>query len=179
MTVEPSNVNLPFPDLFWVEPGRLLAGEYPGAIREVEARKKIIRLVKAGVDTCIDLTKPGELVPYEELFLEQVAEFGREGRFLRFPIQDGGLPQTGQMRAILAEIDLALSANHTVYVHCWGGIGRTGMVVACYLVNQGMENAAALHHLQALRAQVPDAWRPSPETPEQWEFVMHWGKHGS
>ncbi|WP_374108489.1 hypothetical protein [Nostoc sp. XA010] len=39
------------------------------------------------------------------------------------------------MRSLpLPPIDRALNGQEKVYVHCWGGIGRTGIVVGCYLV---------------------------------------------
>lgn len=41
---------------WWVEPGRLLAGEYPGALTRAKAIAKIRMLDEAGVDTIIDLT---------------------------------------------------------------------------------------------------------------------------
>ena len=43
---------------WWVEPGRLLAGEYPGAKGAREGAQKLRLLVDAGVDSIIDLTTP-------------------------------------------------------------------------------------------------------------------------
>jgi hypothetical protein len=50
-----------------VEPGRLLAGEYPGATTPEKAAKKVRLLVDAGVDSIVDLTTPADgLDSYQE-----------------------------------------------------------------------------------------------------------------
>jgi hypothetical protein len=62
-----------------------------------------------------------------------------------------------------------------VYVHCWGGKGRTGTVVGCYLVRHGIaEGEAALKAIQKMRRNDPKAHEPSPETREQCDFVLRW-----
>ena len=48
------------------------------------------------------------------------------------------------MREILDHLRTRLDSGHKVYVHCWGGIGRTGTVVGCHLVEQGMTADQAL-----------------------------------
>ena len=48
-------------DCYWVEPGRLMAGEYPGDWTERSARRKLRALLDAGVRTFVDLTEQGEL----------------------------------------------------------------------------------------------------------------------
>lgn len=51
-------------------------------------------------------------------------------------------PTVDQMRAILDAIDRA--AGSIVYVHCWGGHGRTGTVAGCYLVRHGQDTRQSL-----------------------------------
>ena len=63
----------PVPDSYWVVPGRLLAGEYPGAKAEAEARPKLRRFLDAGVTFFLDLTEAGELAPYASLLREEAA----------------------------------------------------------------------------------------------------------
>jgi protein-tyrosine phosphatase len=38
---------------------------------------------------------------------------------------------------ILSAIDRRISEGGAVYLHCWGGVGRTGLVVACWLQEHG------------------------------------------
>ena len=47
---------------------------------------------------------------------------------LRFPIPDLGVSSPGSMGLILEIIDRHITLQRPVYVHCWGGIGRTGSV---------------------------------------------------
>lgn len=59
----------PIPDSYWVQPGRLLAGEYPEALQEEKAQQKLCQLLRAGVLFFLDLTEEGEyeLKPYAPL----------------------------------------------------------------------------------------------------------------
>ena len=41
------------------------------------------------------------------------------------------------MAGLLDAIDTAMRDGKTVYLHCWGGVGRTGNVVGCSLVRHG------------------------------------------
>jgi protein tyrosine/serine phosphatase len=80
------------------------------------------------------------------------------------------------MRKVLDSIDGALSAGRTVYVHCWGGVGRTGMAVGCYLVRHGLSGEKALAQLAEWWQYVPkhQVYTRSPETDEQVEFILNW-----
>jgi protein-tyrosine phosphatase len=73
-------------------------------------------------------------------------------------------------------IDAALDNKQVVYVHCWGGIGRTGTVVGCYLVRHGMTGQEALAEIKRLRRNLPftDRIRSSPETDAQKQMVLNW-----
>ena len=79
------------------------------------------------------------------------------------------------MRVVQDALAAALAQGETVYVHCFGGIGRTGTVVGCYLVEQGMDGTAALDQIARWRQGTPDGHRPSPETSAQRDFVRGWG----
>lgn len=53
--------------------------------------------------------------------------------FLQFPIKDNGITDRRKMHQILDAMDSSIDAGLPVYVHCWGGIGRTATVVGCWL----------------------------------------------
>ena len=72
----------------------------------------------------------------------------------------------------------AVQQGHTVFVHCWGGIGRTGTVVGCYLVRKGASGDDALEQVSTLYGTMsPEKVRRHPRSPQtepQTEFVRGW-----
>jgi protein-tyrosine phosphatase len=93
----------------------------------------------------IDLTQAGELEPYAELLTE---EAGSGTSYERFPIRDVSVPDEPKtMAEIIAAIDRAIAEGGITYVHCWGGIGRTGLAVACWLQERGQTPDEALTDL--------------------------------
>ena len=77
---------------YWVVPGKLLAGEYPGHWEEDKAKEKLARLTDAGVSVFIDLTNPdttdGHLKPYSYLLEGPTHE--------PFPIDDQDVPASAE-----------------------------------------------------------------------------------
>ena len=169
----------PIPESYWVEPGRLLAGEYPGQFDSELTRKRIDALIESGFNTFIDLTKPNETIAYVQILLEEAKLYDMEVKHLRFPIGDFGLPAPKLMNSILNTIDESLQAGKKIYLHCWGGIGRTGTTVGCYLVRRGKTGEEALRQLSEWWQTVPKSHihGHSPETREQVEFIRNWAKH--
>ena len=158
----------PIEQCYWVEPGRLLAGEYPGGRVEYQAQEKVDALLGAGVTTFIDLTEEHELKPYAHLI-------GAAAHH-RFPIPDLSIPESPELTArILDAIDRELDREQLVYVHCWGGVGRTGVIIGCWLARHGFKGDTALTRLHELWQRCPkSASRLSPETPEQERYVRAW-----
>jgi protein-tyrosine phosphatase len=74
----------------------------------------------------------------------------------------------------LGASDSAREQGLGVYLHCWGGIGRTGTVVGCWLVRHGASGSAALDRIAELHGATPDGARRSPETEAQREAVLGW-----
>ena len=166
----------PLADSYWVIPGELLAGEYPGAREPNAARSKISRLLEAKIRLFVDLTEPGEhgLRPYWPAVVELAGALGLSVQHRRMPVRDVTIPDESSMVAILDVIDQANRDKTGVYVHCYGGIGRTGTVVGCYLVRHGLSGVEALRRIREWRKETPDGWRESPETDAQRCMVLAW-----
>ena len=169
--------NPPLPNSYWVRRGRFAAGEYPGQKNPGEAARKLETLLSAGIDHFIDLTEPGELVPYAGIVEEEARRLGLTVGYERHPIRDVSVPRCPQqMAGILDAIDAAMGDGKTVYLHCWGGVGRTGTVVGCWLVRHGRTGDAALSEIAEWWQGVEKAYRSpiSPETDEQRKYVRDW-----
>ncbi len=164
-------------ETYWVIPGKLLAGEYPGTrlIDDPLLNRKLDYLLELKITYFLDLTEPGALTPYRQTLFQEAIRFGITVEYHRFPIPDFGVPTRAQMNGLLDKLEAALAAGQTVYVHCLGGIGRTGTLVGCYLVRHGLTGEQALARLAELRRGLPDAWRRSPESDQQWQMVLEWG----
>ena len=164
----------PILESYWVLPEHLLAGEYPGELDAERTRKRIDALIEAGFDMFMDLTNSNETWPYLNILREEAKIYEVEAVHLRFPIGDFGLPTSQQMNSILDSIDQNLQAGHKIYLHCWGGIGRTGTVVGCHQVERGYSATRALERIEELRRDSSKAGRRSPETAAQSDFVRKW-----
>jgi protein-tyrosine phosphatase len=167
---------LPIIESYWVEENRFLAGEYPGSYDSETTRQHIDKFLEAGVNTFIDLTQSYELVPYESILKEQAKIYSINALYHRFAIRDHNIPSSEIMTAILNTIDEAINNGNCVYVHCWGGVGRTGMVVGCYLVRHGSANELAVAQVNKLFKTRPNNpyFARSPESDEQVEFILNW-----
>lgn len=171
-----SNLPRPIPESYWVIPGQLLAGEYPGSLDQERTRPRLDLFLEASFNTFIDLTAEGELLPYAPILTEQAGYYGLSATHQRFSIGDFGIPTIAHMQAILNTLDRSLGDGRKIYVHCWGGVGRTGTTVGCYLVRHGKTGDESLAQLAAWWQHVPKrTFHPrSPETDEQVNFVRAW-----
>jgi hypothetical protein len=173
--------NKPIPESYWVVPGCFLAGGYPVHSRnQALIGPNLTTFLEAGFNTFFDLTRPGERPPYLAELQDQAARYGISIQYQRLEIQDWSLPEHASMVTLLDAIDAALSAGRKVYLHCWGGIGRTGMTVGCWLVRHGLTGGQALIRLNELyrTAEQSRLYHQSPETDAQVQFILSWVEDG-
>ncbi len=161
----------PIENCYRVLPGRLLAGEHPGGANMASTRRRLQAFADAGIVSFLDLTEENEVPPYAQ-WLEGAVH-------RRFPIPDMSVPQSpSQMIAILDYIDQGIDDGHFIYVHCRGGIGRTGLVVGCWLARHRSAEMPALDLLLRLWCRCPNSSRhASPETADQRRYISTWPRH--
>jgi hypothetical protein len=178
-----STPDVPFDRSYWVEPGRLLAGYYPGSENEETAAAKLRNLLDAGTRCLVNLVEENEvsyktgrpLRWYHPLATQLAAEQHLEVACLRIAIRDQHVPSSATMKRILDAIDGALQKEQPTYVHCWGGHGRTGTVVGCYLARHGIATGEeALARVEFLRRFEATAYVRSPDTEAQREMIRRW-----
>ena len=163
---------------YWVVPGRFLAGEYPGAPYREDAAQRLRTLLGAGINHFFDLTQRRDrLEPYAGIAALEAGGLNMDVVHAPHPIRDMSVPRSPRdMATILDALDEAMARGRNVYVHCWGGVGRTGTVVGCWLVRHGMTGEQALDQIAEWWRGVEKSWyHPrSPQTHEQRAYIRHW-----
>lgn len=160
---------------WWVIPGRLLAGEYPSSLDPEAATRKRRALLEAGVDSFVDLTEASEstwggqpLTPYDDLMTAEAQGYDLNVGHARFEIPDNDVIDDAGYDEILDHIRSELDGGKVVYVHCWGGKGRTGTVVGAWLIEQeGLNYTESLRRMEELRRGTKKAYESVPQTPVQ------------
>ena len=151
---------------------KFYAGRTPVSINKQETYNNLSALIEADIDVIINLTEEGEFLKYENELSFFARGIGKNIQVIRKAIPDYGVPNKELMNDILQIIEKSLNENKKVFVHCFGGVGRTGTVVGCYLLKNNLATEEnVFDKIQELRAGLPYA--KSPETEEQRQFVLN------
>lgn len=173
------NETAPTDRSYWVVPGLLLAGAYPGRVDPVESDGRLERLVGEGIRGFVNLTEDrdsssgdGHLNAYDS----EVTALQPSVRLIRRPIADHAVPSRRTMTETLDDIDSLLEERIPTYVHCWGGLGRTGTVVGCWMIRHRLAvRDDVMVTLRRLRRQDLAAGHlRSPQNGLQDRFVLGW-----
>jgi len=125
----------------WVVKGLVLCGEYPGKSDDRVHVNTLTTFMRIGITTYVCLQEELELVklshfrPYFDDYHKMVAQEGKNmAYFLQFPIEDGGeASNDSELLAFVEGLVGRIKTGEKLYIHCWAGRGRTGIVVACLL----------------------------------------------
>lgn len=128
------------PGFSWVVADQLAAMALPG--RERPLARDLTFLQSAGVVVLVSLTE--EPIPAEEL-----VKYGMTG--IHLPVADFMPPTMAQIERFLAEVEQARLKGYALGVHCTAGKGRTGTMLATYLVSQGLTASEAIAKIRRLR----------------------------
>ncbi len=88
---------------------------------------------------------------------------------LHVPVEDMHPPSQKQIDLCLSAIQKAHSQEMAVGVHCTAGLGRTGVILACYFVSQDMSAKNAIARVRRLRP-------GSIETDEQADAIAEFAR---
>jgi hypothetical protein len=164
----------PHDNCYWLLPGRIIAGEYPRNFDDETSRVKLRTILAAGVTQFVDLTEAHELESYAELMQSEATLRGLLAKHGRHPIRDLRVPKPDAMRIILDAV--ATNDVGVTYIHCWGGVGRTGTVAGCLLIEAGFtaEEAIAILAKKWVVMKKRKFHPRTPETREQFKFIRAW-----
>ncbi|MHA1112271.1 MAG: phosphatase domain-containing protein [Promethearchaeota archaeon] len=139
-------------EFFWLIPQKIAGGSLPKEFQDIEQleKKKIRHIISLIMDP------------------HKIQEFSRKYDIIvhNIPIKDWGVPSHSQIQQFLSIITENLANDEATFVHCLGGCGRTGTMLALYLVQSGYTSADALEELRLLRP-------CSVETEEQEHLIIN------
>jgi len=124
----------------WVIKPRLIVGAYPGDKETKKATEKLTNILNLGVDTFIVLQTDDELkkfVPYKDIAIDIKKKITKSDEdtldFLKFPILDGWVANDMETLKFVDQVINLITCGKTIYMHCWGGHGRGGLISALLL----------------------------------------------
>jgi len=128
------------PGFSWVVANQLAAMACPG--RERPLAQDLAFLQQEGLAVLVSLTE-------EPIASEHLAQYGLKG--LHLPVKDFTPPTMAQIEEFIAVVEQARSEGLRVGVHCTAGQGRTGTMLATFLVSEGFTAPEALARIRRLR----------------------------
>ena len=120
----------------WVEPNLLAGLAYPGRVEELQW------LRANGIEILLTLTEQ----PLSKSNINESGIFA-----IHEPIPDWQAPTIEQLERCLGIIRMANEKRFAVAVHCAAGIGRTGTILAAYLMSKGIPLDDAISQIRKLR----------------------------
>ena len=187
----------------WVLPDRLLVGAYPASMNDEENDRWLGDVIKQGVTTFVCLQREYQntgvteamwrsgnaLRPYYQEAVPMLAKLqaraaadphggyerlAKELELVHFPIEDCNVGEDGEVLKLCENLAERVRNGECLYVHCWGGHGRTGTVVCIMLFllyglppAEGMRRCQFVHDLRKIPIDVG-----SPQTQTQRNQVV-------
>jgi atypical dual specificity phosphatase len=146
---------MPAPEEFsWIDKPTVAGMARPGTLDE------LAWLREQGIQLLISLTED----PLRRDWINEAGLFS-----MHVPVVDLLAPSQKQIDLCLSAVNKARVNQFGVGIHCGAGLGRTGTILACYLVTQGLNGRDAIARTRQLRP-------GSIETPEQEEAIEEFAR---
>jgi len=190
----------PIDESNWVVPGKLIAGAFPGHVSDAETDSSIIKILNSGVTKFVCMQEEYNIAVKEEDWRKSFhgkttvvrpyfADVQRimENKFIHptlsteaisvtfehCPIKDCGIIADDIVFSLAKDLVKEIHDGEVIYLHCWGGHGRTGVMVCLMLhlmygltANEALQRCQFLHDIRKLPIIVS-----SPQTFAQKEQV--------
>jgi atypical dual specificity phosphatase len=134
----------------------VIEGEIAGMARPIGREDGLWRWLKekgVGLVVCLTLAPPAA---------DEMAAAGID--VLHVPVADFSAPTVEDIEKFLEQARFYRHEGKGIVVHCGAGVGRTGTMIACYLVDRGMTSREAIDLVRRKRP-------GSIETADQEEAV--------
>mgnify|MGYP001442967407 FL=1 len=142
------------PDKFsWLIENKLAGSGIPTSIDEVEWA------IKQGVKSIVTIREE----PLDESWIKDV-------NYLHILSNDMGVPEFDDLVYAVDFIHRRITSNEPVMVHCLAGMGRTGVILACYLVKH--QKMSAGEATEKVREERPGSIQSYP----QEEIIFRFSK---
>ena len=120
----------------WLISNKLAASGMPTSLDELQWIRK------QGVKSIITMTEH----PLPESWIKNV-------RYLHVPTEDLSAPDMDKINETVDFIQERIKNDEPIMVHCAAGIGRTGTILACYLIKY--HNLSAKNAIEKIRKERP------------------------
>jgi len=145
----------PTPESNWVVKGKLIAGAFPGFLEDDKNEDSLTQLLNSGVTTFACLQKEYDpdtseeawrnnygLRPYfkdVEKMIQNKEQYPKltttieNATFVHEKIRDCDITDDTTTLRLAKKLVKAIYEGEVIYLHCWGGHGRTGIIVCIML----------------------------------------------
>ena len=143
------------PGFSWIVPDKIAGLAYPSSSDDFHW------LRRNGIQLLISLTED----PPRRDWINEAGLMS-----VHVPVPDMTAPTVRQLEHILDTVRKANASDFGVGIHCAAGRGRTGTVLAAYLIHQGVNTQEAIRQIRQIRP-------GSIETAEQEQILEEWQRH--